>query len=250
MRWVVFSFLVGFCTVARAEVPPDDASSPPPTQTAATATATAGRAPVPAGVVAAAAPVAGPAAPGRRSGKRLHDGFFLQLSLGPVYLHESWSPMGSGAGATFGGWGTSLETSIGKGIRPGLIVGGRWQFVAVVDPNESYLGSTYVADETARFLDVLAAFVDYYPNPRRGFHFGGTAGVVATSNLDAAYGAHKTSWGPALSAHLGYEVFFSSRWSVGALGQLSAYRYSTTEAGVSSVSDGLLPNLAVAFTFD
>jgi hypothetical protein len=165
-------------------------------------------------------------------------------------LHESWSHTGGGAGATFGGWGTSLETSVGKGIRPGLIVGGRWQFVAVVDPNESYLGTTYVADETARFLDVLAAFVDYYPNPRRGVHFGATAGVVAASNLDAAYGAHKTSWGPALSAHLGYEVFFSSRWSVGALGQLSVYRYSTTEAGVSSVSDGLLPNLALACTFD
>lgn len=49
---------------------------------------------------------------------------------------------------------------------------------------------------------------------------------------------------------IGYEVYFSSRWSVGAVAQLSAYRYSTTEAGVSSVSDGLLPTLAVAFTFN
>ena len=120
----------------------------------------------------------------------------------------------------------------------------------MVDPNESYLGTTYVADETARFLDVIAAFVDYYPNPRRGFHFGGTIGLVAATNLDAGYGAHKTSWGPALSAHLGYEVFFSSRWSVGALAGLSACRYSTTEAGISSVSDGLLPTLALTFTFD
>jgi hypothetical protein len=201
-------------------------------------------------VIAEAPPPGVPASSGGRSGKRFHDGFFVQLALGPVYLHETWSPTGGGAGAIYGGWGTSLETSIGRSVRPGLIVGGRWQLVAVVDANESYLGTTYVAHDTARFLDVIAAFVDYYPNPRRGFHFGGTAGAVAASNLDAEYGVHATSWGVAISAHLGYDVFFSSRWSVGVLAQLSAYRYSTSEAGVSSVSDGLLPTLALALTFD
>jgi len=269
VMWAALPLLVGLCATVRAEVPPSDASSPPLTKTPAPTTPTPTPAsltptPVPptwsqtprnvplapASVIAAAPLPAGPASSDRLSDKRLHDGFFVQLALGPVYLQESWSPTGGGAGATFGGWGTSLETSIGKGVRPGLIIGGRWQLVAVVDANESYEGTTYVAHDTARFLNVIAAFVDYYPNPRRGLHFGGTAGAVAASNLDAEYGAHATSWGVAISAHLGYEVFFTSRWSVGVLAQLSAYRYSTTEAGVSSVSDGLLPTLAVAFTFN
>ena len=48
----------------------------------------------------------------------------------------------------------------------------------------------------------------------------------------------------------GLYVFFSSRWSVGALAQLAGYRYATTEASVSSVSYGLLPTLALAFTLN
>ena len=50
-----------------------------------------------------------PASPDRRSGKRVHDGFFLRLSLGAVYLHESWTPPVAVPGPCYGGWGTSLE---------------------------------------------------------------------------------------------------------------------------------------------
>ena len=65
---------------------------------------------------------------------------FCSSRSGPSTCTRAGVPSGGGAGATFGGWGTSLETSVGKSLRPGLIVGGRWQLVAVVDPNESYLG--------------------------------------------------------------------------------------------------------------
>jgi hypothetical protein len=219
-------FLAALCDVASAEVPATDNSSRP----------------LAPGVTNA------PSAPA--AGKRSHDGFFLRLSLGAVYLHESWNPSGGSPGAVFGGGGTSLEASIGKSVRPGLIVGGLWQLVALTDPNESYVGTTYVTPGTARFLDVVAGFVDCYPNPRRGLHVGGSAGLLAASNLDRAYGTLTTGWGAAMSIRFGYEVFFSSRWSVGALAQLAGYRYSSTEGSVSSVSNGLLPTLALAFTFD
>jgi hypothetical protein len=213
---------------ARAEVTAPDGSGRPPTPTVTKA------------------PSARAAA-----GKRSHDGFFLRLSLGAVYLHESWNPAGGSPGAVYGGGGTSFEVSIGKSVRPGLIVGGLWQLVAVTDPNESYLGTTYVVAETDRFVEVIAGFVDDYPNPRRGFHLGGSAGLLAASNLDRGYGVFlTTSLGAALAVRCGYDVFFSSRWSVGALAQLQGYRYSTTETNVSSVSYGLLPTLALAFTFN
>jgi hypothetical protein len=212
---------------ARAEAPTSDGASRPTTPTVTKA----------------------PSAPAT-AGKRSHDGFFLRLSLGAVYLHESWSPAGGSPGAEYGGGGTSLEAAIGKSVRPGLIVGGLWQFVAVTDPNESYLGTTYVVDATYRLLDVVAGFVDYYPRPRRGFHLGGSAGLLVASNIDRMYGALTTSWGAALSVRGGYDVFFSSRWSLGALAQLAGYRYATTEASVSSVSYGLLPTLALALTFN
>jgi hypothetical protein len=218
--------VAALCGVARAEVPATDSSGRPP----------------------APAVTRAPSAPG--AGKRSHDGFFLRLSLGAAYLHESWNPSGGSPGAVFGGGGTSLEASIGKSVRPGLVVGGLWQLVAVTDPNESYLGTTYVAPGTDRFLNVVAAFVDYYPNPRRGLHVGGSAGLLAASNLDRAYGTLTTGWGAAMSVRFGYEVFFSGRWSVGAFAQLEGYRYSSTDASVSSASNGLLPTLALAFTLD
>jgi len=223
---VAVGFVAALGGAAWAEAPAPDGSSQPPTPTVTRA----------------------PSAPAW-AGKRSHSGFFLRLSLGAVYLHESWNPSGGSPGAVFGGVGTSVEASIGKSIRPGLIVGGLWQLVAVTDPNESYLGTTYVAPRTSRFLDVVAAFVDYYPNPRRGLHVGGSAGLLAASNLDREC-CLSTHWGTALSVRVGYDVFLSSRWSVGALAQLANYRYSSTEASVSSVSDGLLPTLALAFTFD
>jgi hypothetical protein len=228
MVWAALPFLVGLGGVARAETAPSSTSSPSLTTQ----------------------PAPPPASSGRRPGKRVHDGFFLQLSLGPAYLDESRSYTAGGPGETVGGWGTSLEASVGKSVRPGLIVRGRCQIAALVEPNVSFQGVPTAPDGSARFLDVIGAFVDYYPNPRRGFHVGGSVGLLLSTDLDAEYGGHTTSWGPAISAQVGYEVFFSSRWSVGALAQLSAYRYSTTESGVSSTSDGLLSTLALAFTFN
>jgi hypothetical protein len=189
-------------------------------------------------------PRAGPPSKGDRG--RL----FLRLALGTVYLHESWSPSGGGSGAVYGGWGTALDASLGRTVRPGLSVGGRWQIAAVVDANESYRGSTYVATQTARLLDTIAVFVDDVPNPRRGFHFGGSVGVLAASNLDGFYGTVSTGWGAVVSGHVGYEVSFSKRWSVGVLAGLAVYRYWDSEAGVSSTSDGLLPTLALSFSFE
>ncbi len=185
-----------------------------------------------------------------RVDKRGRGRLFLRLALGTVYLHESWSPSSGGPGAVYGGWGTALDTSLGRTVRPGLTVGGRWQIAAVSNANESYRGSTYAVSQTVRLLDTIAIFVNDFPNPRRGFHFGGSVGVLAASNLDTFYGTTSTGWGAAVSGHVGYEIFFSNRWSVGVLAGLAAYRYWNSEDGVSSTSNGLLPTLALSFSFE
>jgi hypothetical protein len=159
-------------------------------------------------------------------------------------------PKKRGPGAVYDGWGTALDTSIGRTLRPGFTVGGRWQFAAVVDANESYRGATYVVTQTARLLDTIAIFVNDFPNPRGGFHFGGSVGVLAASNLDTVYGTVSTGWGAAVSGDVGYERSLSNYWSVGVLAGLAAYRYWESEVGVSSTSDGLMPTLALSFRFE
>ena len=189
--WVVLASLgvIGFGGRARAEVSPPVAGAPP--------------------IVAAqvgAAPVG--SVESHPLGKRSHQGFFLRLSLGTTYLRESWNPSGGTPGTVYSGWGPSLETSVGKSIRPGLVLGGRWQFATVVDPNESFAGATYVVTQTARFVDIVSFFVDHYPDPRRGFHWGGSIGAVAVTDLDAYFGTAANGWGAALAAHVGYERYF------------------------------------------
>ncbi|HLK90141.1 MAG TPA: hypothetical protein VKZ18_09615 [Polyangia bacterium] len=175
--------------------------------------------------------------------------FFLRLSPGVAYLHESWTPSGGAPGAVFSGAGPSLELSIGKSVRPRLVVGLVWQLFAVSEPDESFLGQTYAYPDTYRVLDALAAFADYYPTPRRGLRVGASVGAVAASNLDRQC-CLSTSWGPVVSVRVGYDIFFARRWSAGVVAQLEAYRYSSTESNISSTSNGLLPTLAFALTFD
>jgi hypothetical protein len=236
--WVVLASLgvIGFGDRARAEGSPAPAAGP------------IAAAPPVVAAQAGAAPVGSVESHPR--GKRSHQGFFLRLSLGTTYLRESWNPSGGTPGTVYSGWGPSLETSVGKSIRPGLVLGGRWQFATVVDPNQSFAGGTYVVTQTARFVDIVSFFVDHYPDPRRGFHWGGSVGAVAITDLDAYFGTAANGWGAALAAHVGYERYFSSRWSVGVLGELNLYRDWSTVAGVSAVSDGLAPTVALAFTFE
>jgi hypothetical protein len=175
--------------------------------------------------------------------------FFLRLAPGVAYLYESWTPSGGAPGAVFSGAGPSVELSIGKSVRPRLVVGLAWQLFALSEPNESFLGGTYVYPDTYRVLDMLAAVADYYPSPRRGLRVGASLGVVAASNLDRQC-CLSTNWGPVVSVRVGYDIFFSRRWSAGVFAQLESYRYSSTESTISSTSNGLLPTLALALTFD
>jgi len=175
--------------------------------------------------------------------------FFLRLSLGPTYLVENWTPAGRAASARIGGWGTALDASIGWMIRPRLIVGGRWEVAAFVEPNESYQGTTYVLDGSALFLNTLAAFIDWTPDQRRGLHVGGSLGLLNRSNLDTYDDSFTTGWGLSAAGQAGYDRQLSARWSIGVAATLAVYRCWTTEAGVASVSDGLLPSLSLAFTF-
>jgi hypothetical protein len=175
---------------------------------------------------------------------------FVRIGFEAVYLYESWTPSGATPGAAYEGWGTALDTAVGVNIRPGLIVGGRWQVAGVVDLNEVFQGLTFVPTHQVRLMNTIGAFVDGSPVRWRGLHVGGGAGLLAASTLDRNYGALSTGWGGTLWLQAGYERHFSRRWSAGVLVGLAGYRTWSDEAAVSSATNGLLTTLALAFTFD
>jgi hypothetical protein len=192
------------------------------------------------------------AAPAARAddGTRVHQGRFLRLAAGFSALHDSWHPSGGTADAVHTGWGPSLEVAVGKHVRPGLVLGGSLQLTSIINRDETTLGMTYPLDDTSHFVDTVAALIDYYPNPRRGLHAGGTLGIAAITELDTHMGGTQTSLGFAASLHAGYEWFMSKRWSAGGMARLAFHHYGTDSPPPAATSNGLLASLLVAFTFD
>jgi hypothetical protein len=185
-----------------------------------------------------------------RDGTRVHDGRFLRLATGVSYLHESWHSSGGTADAVHTGWGPALEVAVGKHFRPGLVLGGSLQLTGIINRDETTRGMTFPLDDTVHFVDTLAALVDYYPNPRRGLHAGGTLGIAAITELDTHMGGTQTSIAPAASLHAGYERFVSRRWSAGGIARLAFHHYGTDSPTTAATSNGLLASLLLAFTFD
>ena len=205
---------------------------------------------VPAVAVVASILAVAPAA-GADDGTRVHQGRLLRVATGLSTLHESWHPSGGNtADAVHTGWGPSLEVAVGKHVRPGLVLGGSLQLTGIVNRDETTLGITYPLDDTLHFVDTVAALVDYYPNPRRGLHAGGTLGIAAITELDTHMGGTQTSFGPAASLHAGYERFISRRWSAGGMARLAFHHYGTDRPAPGATSNGLLASLLLAFTFD
>jgi len=183
-------------------------------------------------------------------GDRVHQGRFLRLATGVAYLRESWSPSSGTADAVHSGWGPALEVAVGKFVRPRLVIAGSLQLAGIINRDETTLGMTYSLDDTVHFVDTLSALVDFYPNPQRGLHFGGTLGIAGVTELDTHMGGTQTSFGFAAALHAGYERFVSKRWSAGGLARIAFHRYGTDTPPPDATANGLLASLLLAFTFD
>ena len=113
---------------------------------------------------------------------------------GPVGRHRRRGPHRLGTGAGRGG----------RKVRsPAAGAGGKLQLAGIINRDETTLGVTYPLDDTLHFVDTLSALVDFYPNPLRGLHFGGSLGLAAITELDTHMGGTQTSFGFAAALHVG-----------------------------------------------
>src|SRR4051794_34707473 len=110
-------------------------------------------------------------------GPRVHRGRVVRIAAGPAYLHESWQPSDGTGDAVHTGWGPALDLTVGQFVRPRLVVAGSFEIAAIVNRDETTLGTTYKLDDTLHFIDSATALVDFYPDPSRGLHGGGALGI-------------------------------------------------------------------------
>lgn len=150
-------------------------------------------------------------------GVHTHDGFYLRVALGPGFGSFSGELRPDGvAPVDFKGSGFALAGAVMFGGTParGLVVGGGLGGNNVLRP--SYPSGASVDGSPTAENGYIYGFVDYFPDPRRGLHFGGGLGVAGftyynNEDQDDRY----TSLGPGGLLWVGHDFWVNKQWSLG-----------------------------------
>lgn len=151
-------------------------------------------------------------------GERLHDGFYLRMSMGPVFARNVvQTDRLSQPDVSLRSLGASLELWIGGTLQPGLVVGGLLMGMSG-ESDAGVVGGE--GGNSASFSgSQLGVFLDAYPNPREGYHFGGLLALAGTAlETDAASGVAATKYdgrGVGLAVFAGLDAWIGEQWSAG-----------------------------------
>jgi len=182
-----------------------------------------------------------------------HDGFYLSLEAGPGALWVSSS------GSISNGFRQEVPSSASALVAPattlalggtfaqlGLVLGGRLAVANGVSPVIKTLGERFTVPEQHLLLVELGPMAQYYPDPKRGLHFGlgfGFAWLGPTASNEGA------APGFSGSAEVGHSFFLLPQWSLGATLRLTvAHTYSFAD-DVDVASTTLLPALLATVTW-
>ena len=164
---------------------------------------------------------------------RRHDGFYLRLGLGAGLMRSvvDFEDVSGTSEVKARGGGAGFEFAMGGTVAPGLVIGGGIYTV-------SASGITWESDQVADWTDsdddsfkggdgaigLLGVMLDFYPNPRGGFHIQGGLGLgtIALDNDDDDDfpGENWEGGGGGLMLGAGYEFWISDQWSLGGVGRV------------------------------
>jgi hypothetical protein len=168
--------------------------------------------------------------------RRYHDGFYLRISAGFGGMGVSSSVDNSSQSSTVSGGTWGFDLLLGGTPAPGLVIGGGILGQEIVDASTSHDGAPLPAltrgGNGSVPLYIVGPFIDAFPNPAGGFHFGGLVGLAANGLKDRD---DKVSSGLGLSAWAGYMWWASSQWSVGGLVKVTgAWTKREIDSGVDA----------------
>jgi hypothetical protein len=145
----------------------------------------------------------------------LHDGFYLRLGLGLGYGGAVVSSDSKTIGDyRFRGGGGALDVWLGGTPVPGLAMGAALSGLGLSSSERSVDGNN-VSGNVSGSTGLLAYFVDAFPNPERGLHFGGALGLASGAAQVAASTREFRGAGVGLQAWAGYDFWVAPQWSLG-----------------------------------
>ena len=165
----------------------------------------------------------------RKPGEYVHDGFYVQLAVGPSLIRDSFE---SGDGnfffddtkGTVTGFGHSQHVAIGGALGPGLVLAGAAAADIARTTSADYDGGA-VEPEESYVLLTMGPMLDFYFQPEGGFHalVGGGFGITSGVRPDGVSEGGAAS-GYGLFTGVGYEWWVSPQWGLGALLRLQYVR--------------------------
>jgi hypothetical protein len=194
------------------------------------------------------APPVPPAVP--RAGYHTHDGFYLRVALGLGGGHINVSTDSNTANNfSFGGAGLSFNGMVGATPWRGVAIGGLLGLQAMAE-SDARVDGRRSGQELSGSTFLLGPFVDIFPDPLRGLHFGASLDLAAiaakakSKELDETFKVKDyNAGGFGGSAWVGYMGFVGANWSMGGMLQLSAVRAQEDKDDVKRLGSGYAVSL-------
>lgn len=183
---------------------------------------------------------------------RRHDGFFARAEVGiALFAADVREPLYALGRTRTQGYGESSGLWAGGTPKRGLVIGGGiW--TARIDPTFTVDGRRVSPDDDSVKV-TLARFgpiIDWYPDPRAGFHAQVTPAIALLVESDEkGKPIEPGAIGPALAFGLGYEWFISRDFSLGLLARFGVARVDRSRAGRHERTLWETPELMLAYTY-
>lgn len=188
----------------------------------------------------------------RPTASRVHEGFFFRSSPGLALFEATVSPIGTEPRRSrIEGVGLSSALSVGATPMAGWVLGATLWTVNL-SPRFVEGGAWVTPDDDSVKLTVLRVgpFVDWYPNPRRGFHSSlASAWMVQIERDTRGKPIRPIATGPTFASYAGYEWFVSGEFSVGVLGGLAFGQLRRKVNGQHELARFVMPELALTVTY-
>lgn len=151
-----------------------------------------------------------------------HDGFYMRIGLGGGYFGAKVEPEVGTLHAN--GGGPAFEFALGGTVADGVVIGGGLYTASV--NRLKWSGDPLASDVRggAGSLALLGPFVDFYPNPKDGFHVQGAIGITGLNFAERSSTVPPPKeWsggGGGLMFGAGYEFWVGSQWSIGGIARV------------------------------
>jgi len=182
-------------------------------------------------------------------GALVHEGFFARSESG---LSFYWADVsGSVPRSGIRGIGQSGAISIGGTPARGLVLGGT-MWTARIDPVFVENGRSVTPDDDSVKLTLLRTgpFIDFYPDPARGFHVQAAALFAIQIESDVKGNPiEPAAFGPAVSIGVGYEWFTSGEFSLGLVARAALGQVVRAPKAGSEHMRWFVPDLALSGTY-